>query len=129
MEDKGKTFAELDKEAIDSYNKRLVHDQERNAKFYRQWEWRGDKLPPFSIEPMASERQRLVNGGMTPEQRAARKQWLADQKLAHNEPRYVPELYPRNVFKRVWSGPWDAMYWALRPATVSFNPRIIKVRH
>merc|ERR1719436_1930336 len=115
-EDKGsKTFQELDKEAIKAFNERVKYEQERQAKMVRQWEWRGNKLPPFNIQPQPFERQRLATP-MTPEQRLARKQWLQDQHLAPNEPRYVPELQPMNIIRRTWAAPWNAMYHALRPA-------------
>merc|ERR1712173_556594 len=113
-DDKGKTFEELDKEAIEKFNRRLKHEQQREAKMHQQWYWRGNKLPPFNIEPQPFTRQRLAGSGMTPEQPAARKQWVMDQKLAPNEPRYVPELYPKNIVRRAWAAPWNAMYYGLK---------------
>ena len=118
-DDKGKTFEQLDKEAIEKYNRRLKHEQLREAKMRQQWEWRGNKLPPFNIEPVPFQRQRLAGSGMTPEQRTARKQWVMDQKLSPNEPRYVPELSPKNIVRRTWAAPWNAMYYGLKPLVVS----------
>ena len=55
----------------------------------------------FSIEPMPSEWARVAKP-MTPEERFLRKQFLQDQILSPNEPRYVPEANPKNVFRRGW---------------------------
>lgn len=68
------------------------------------------RFPPFSIEPLPYERQRLDGKGMTVEERELRKQWVMDQKLSPNEPRYVPELHPKNVFKRVGAAPFELLY-------------------
>lgn len=73
------------------------------------------RFPPFSIEPLPYERQRLDGKGMTVEERELRKQWVMDQKLSPNEPRYVPELHPKNVFKRVGAAPFELLYKVLRP--------------
>ena len=114
----GKSPCQLDNEAIDKFNRLLKRDVEREARLVKQFQWRGSKLPPFAIEPLPSERQRLANGGMTPEERALRKQWVMDQKLAPNEPVYVKELYPKNIIRRVMAAPWDFVFSALKPIVV-----------
>ena len=123
MADKGgvfgnKSISEIDNEAIEKFNRQLQHSLEREAKLLRQYEWRGNKLPPFSIEHMPHERQRLSGTGMTDEDRALRRQWLRDQELSSNEPRIVPELYPRNPFRRVFAAPWNALFDTLKPVLV-----------
>ncbi|KAJ8306473.1 hypothetical protein KUTeg_017018 [Tegillarca granosa] len=84
---------------------------------------RGSQYPPFSIEPMPNERQRTV-APMTAEERAARKQWVMDQKLAPNEPRNLnwssPGQYPhdvkyRNALRRFYMKPMDNFIKAITP--------------
>lgn len=113
--DKDKTIAQLDKEAFDRYNKALEVSLAREAKLLRQHEWRGDKLPPFNIEHMPNQRERIAGTGMTTEDRALRHQWLKDQELAPNEPIFIPELYPQNPIRRMLAAPWNAVFGALRP--------------
>jgi len=113
--DRGLTYAELDGEAIDKFNKNLQISLEREARLHRHNEWRGNKLPPFAIEPMPFERDRLGGAGMTAEDRALRRQWLKDQELSPNEPRYIPELYPKNPIRRMLAAPWNVLFNALRP--------------
>jgi len=113
-----RTFAELDAEAIREYNRKLEEQQLREKKLLRHYEWHGNKLPPFSIEPMPHERQRLEGAGMTAEDRALRRQWLKDQELSPNEPRYIPEAFPKNPFRRFYGAPWDALFKALKPFLV-----------
>ena len=110
-----RTIAQIDNEAIDRYNKSLQASLEREAKLHRHYEWRGNKIAPFNIEPFPYERQRLAGAGMTGADRAMRKQWLLDQELSPNEPRYIPELYPKNPIRRVLAAPWNAVFGALRP--------------
>lgn len=110
-----RTFEEIDTEAIREYNKKLEENQLREKKLLRQYEWRGSKLPPFNIEPMPHERERLDGAGMTPEDRALRRQWLKDQELSPNEPVYVPGLVQKNPFRRFYSAPWNALFDKLRP--------------
>lgn len=110
-----RTFAELDAEALHEYNKKLEEQQLREKKLQRQYDWRGSKLPPFSIEPMPHERQRLEGTGMTAEDRALRRQWLKDQELSPNEPVYVPGLVQKNPFRRFYSAPWNALFDKLKP--------------
>lgn len=82
---------------------------------------RGSKFPPFSIEHMPHERQRLAGAGMTDADRALRRQWLKDQELSPNEPREIPELKPKNIVKRIYGKPWDIFFGALRPVVVMCN--------
>ncbi|XP_076440289.1 uncharacterized protein LOC143279883 [Babylonia areolata] len=77
--------------------------------------YRGSHYPPFSIEPVPYERQRLTGCGMTAEDRALRKQWVLDQQLSPNEPRYVKEVTPRNFFRRLYMGPADSAFARLIP--------------
>merc|ERR1712227_776395 len=98
------SFAEKDKIQWEKYNKKLEEEAIREEKLYKHWEWAGNKLPPIAIEPQPLERNRLAKP-MTDAQRAARAQWLADQ--AVSEPVFVPELYPRNIFRRMLRAPGD----------------------
>jgi len=116
--DDERTFAEMDAEALREYNRKLEEQQLREKKLMRQYEWRG-KLPPFCIEPMPHERQRLSGAGMTAEDRALRRQWLKDQELSPNEPVYVPDLIQKNPFRRFYGAPWNALFEKLRPYLVS----------
>jgi len=88
---------------------------EREARLTQHHEWRGAKLPPFNIEPMPWERDRLHGAGMTAEDRALRRQWLHDQELSPREPVFIPELYPRNPIRRMLGAPWDGVFKALQP--------------
>jgi len=119
--DDDKTVQQIDNEAIERYNKQLQTSLEREAKLLRHYEWRGNKIAPFNIEPLPFERQRLHGGWMTDENRALRRQWLKDQELAPNEPIYIPELYPRNPIKRMLGKPWDGVFGALRPIVGEAN--------
>lgn len=110
-----KTFAELDREAIEKYNKSLQVSLEREARLLRHYEWRGNRIAPFNIEPMPWERERLAGAGMTAEDRALRKQWLKDQELAPHEPVYIAELYPKNPIRRALAAPWDGFFGAVKP--------------
>lgn len=114
-EDGERTFAEIDSAAIAEYNKKLEEQKLREKKLLRQYDWRDSKLPPFSIEPMPHERQRLSGAGMTAEDRALRRQWLKDQELSPNEPVFVPDLVQRNPIRRFYSAPWNALFNRLRP--------------
>ncbi|XP_053695695.1 uncharacterized protein LOC128743192 [Sabethes cyaneus] len=64
---------------------------------------------------MVRERERLLN--MTPEERAWRAQWLKDQVLSHNEPRYVPEYWKErlNPIRRAYRAPLDVVQKVLTP--------------
>jgi NADH dehydrogenase (ubiquinone) 1 beta subcomplex subunit 6 len=107
-------IADIDREAIEKFHNKLRENMEREARMQRHWEWRGNKLPPFNIEPLPMVRQRLSTP-MTAEDRLLRKQWLKDQELSPNEPRIVPELYPKNFFRRCFSAPWNIFFGVLRP--------------
>lgn len=115
--DDDKTIAELDKESIEKFNKELKHTLDREERMIRHQLWRGSHLPPFNIEHMPYERERL-HVTMTDEDRMLRKQWLDDQNLAANEPRFIPELYPKNIFRRTFAKPWDALFQGLTPILV-----------
>lgn len=69
---------------------------------------------------MVRERERLV--GMTTDERAWRKQWLKDQVLSHNEPKYVPEYWKEriNPIRRFYMAPLNALGSALEPILVIF---------
>lgn len=64
---------------------------------------------------MVNERERVI--GMTCEERQWRKQWLQDQILSHNEPRYVPELQREftNPIRRLYKAPLDLVAKMLEP--------------
>jgi len=81
--------------------------------------YRGSQYPPFSIEPVPYERQRLAGAGMTAEDRALRKQWVKDQELSPGEPRYVKNVTPRNFIRRLYMGPTDSLFLKLMPVIVS----------
>lgn len=76
-------------------------------------------IKPMTIAGrMVRERERLL--GMSPEERAWRAQWLKDQQLAHNEPRYVPEYWKErlNPIRRVYRAPLDMVQKGLTPVLV-----------
>lgn len=79
-------------------------------------------VKPMPIEgSMKYERERLR--GMTDKDRAWRKQWLEDQVLAENEPRFVPELYKElnNPIRRFYKKPLNDFCNKLIPSIVSTN--------
>ncbi|BFY99761.1 hypothetical protein BsWGS_02801 [Bradybaena similaris] len=77
----------------------------QRAQRFQQYDlYRKSAYPPMQLEPMPFERNRLSNGGMTPEQRALRKQWAKDQ-ILHHEARYIPEVQPYNIFRRIYRWP------------------------
>ena len=120
MADKGKdlrSFAEKDREAIEKFNENFKRSLDREAKLMKHFEWRGNKIPPFSIEPVPHERQRLAQW-MSDEDRQLRRQWLKDQELSPKEPRLVPELYPKNPIRRLLAAPWDFTFRLLKPLVV-----------
>lgn len=88
-------------------------------RWVKQDYYRGSQYPPFSVEPVPYERQRLAGAGMSAEDRALRRQWIKDQQLSPNEPRYVKELTPRNAFRRVYMGLADSIFSKLIPLFVS----------
>lgn len=74
---------------------------------------------PFSIQGrMARERERLL--GMSDKERAWRRQWIKDQELSPNEPRYVPEYYNEryNPIRRAYKMPLDIAFKPLIPVLV-----------
>jgi NADH dehydrogenase (ubiquinone) 1 beta subcomplex subunit 6 len=76
-------------------------------------------VKPFPIGGrMVRERERCI--GMTDQERAWRKQYLKDQILTKNEPKYV-EAYWRertNPIRRFYKAPLDMMHKALTPMLV-----------
>lgn len=80
---------------------------------------RGGAFYPFNIEPMPTERDRLVKP-MTDADRALRKQWLQDQKLSPREPVAVPEWTRKNIFRRAYHGFFDGMAGVFKPVIVGF---------
>lgn len=75
---------------------------------------------PMSIAGrVLRERERL--SGMSPEERAWRKQWLKDQVLSPNEPRYIHELEKEyyNPIRRLYRAPLNIAARALSPLIVS----------
>jgi len=91
---------------------------EREARLNQHWEWRGNRLAPFNIEPLPRERERLAGAGMTVADRASRRQWLADQELSHHEPRFIAALYPKNPIRRALAAPWNGVFAVLKPILV-----------
>ena len=108
----------FDKEAhIDASKKEWY----RKQRVYKEMCYAKSKLPPMSIEPFPFERQRLPFK-MTAEDRALRHQWLRDQHLTSSEPRHIPELRPRNFFRRMFGLPWDVVTKGVISVAVSlFN--------
>ena len=109
-----KSPAEKDIDAIRRFNVLQKASMENAARLNKHYEWRGNKMPPMSIEPFPFEAMRL-RGGMSAADRALRKQWVHDQLLAPNEPRFVPDLYPRNPIRRLLGAPWEALFNVLKP--------------
>lgn len=68
---------------------------------------------------LVKERERLQ--GMTAEERAWRKQYLKDQILTKNEPKYVPEywLERTNPIRRFYQFPLNTVEKILSPVLVS----------
>uniref|UniRef100_U5EPQ1 Putative lethal 2 35di n=1 Tax=Corethrella appendiculata TaxID=1370023 RepID=U5EPQ1_9DIPT len=64
---------------------------------------------------MVRERERLL--GMSAEERAWRKQWLKDQELSPNEPKYVPEYWQAriNPIRKFYRFPLDTVHNMLTP--------------
>jgi len=105
----------INQEALEKFNRIWKANMEREERLMRQWEWRGGKLPPMNIEPFPYERYRLANGGMTEADRALRRQWVMDQKLAPHEPVDIPALRPLNPIRRFYRVPMDLLFRGLAP--------------
>jgi len=90
----------------------------RKQEVFKREFLRKSKYPPIAIEPFPLERQRLPFK-MNAEERVLRQQWLRDQILSPNEPRHVPELRPRNFFRRMAGAPWEAATRLIAPLLVS----------
>ena len=78
----------------------------------------GSRYPPFCIEPLPLERQRLSGAGMSDKDRALRRQWVKDQILSPDEPREVPALRPYNIFRRIYRAPANFIFSSLTPMIV-----------
>ncbi|CAO1359029.1 unnamed protein product [Diamesa tonsa] len=65
---------------------------------------------------MVKERERL--NGMTNDERMWRKQWLKDQELTKNEPKYVSAYWKERVnpIRRFYTAPLDMVCKAMTPA-------------
>lgn len=70
---------------------------------------------------VALERERCI--GMTDAERAWRKQWLADQILAPNEPVHVEEYWKQrtNPIRRFYRKPLDTLFNMLMPVLVMLH--------
>lgn len=78
-------------------------------------------VQPFPIAGrLVRERERLQ--GMTNEERAWRKQYLKDQELSKNEPRFVPEYWKErtNPIRRFYQFPLNTLENVILPVIVSF---------
>ncbi|XP_058446553.1 NADH dehydrogenase [ubiquinone] 1 beta subcomplex subunit 6 [Malaya genurostris] len=75
----------------------------------------GGATPMTITGRMVRERERLLN--MTPEERMWRAQWLKDQQLSPNEPRFVPEYWREriNPIRRFYRAPLDLVQKGLTP--------------
>jgi hypothetical protein len=77
-------------------------------------------VQPFPIGGrLVRERERLA--GMTAEERAFRKQYLKDQELSKNEPRFVPEYWKErtNPIRRFYQFPLNTVENIIKPVIVS----------
>lgn len=70
---------------------------------------------------LVRERERLL--GMSNEERAWRKQYLKDQELSKNEPRFVPEYWKErtNPIRRFYQFPLNTVENIIKPVIVSFS--------
>ncbi|XP_046550272.1 uncharacterized protein LOC124260067 [Haliotis rubra] len=89
--------------------------------------YKGSQYPPFSIEPLPYDRQRLSGDGMSESDRALRRQWVKDQELSPREPRIIEEIKPKNVFKRMYNAPWNAVFGALKPIMGEFPATLARL--
>ena len=79
-------------------------------------------VQPFPIGGrLVRERERLL--GMSNEERAWRKQYLKDQELSKNEPRFVPEYWKErtNPIRRFYQFPLNTVENIIKPVIVSFH--------
>jgi len=86
--------------------------------------WNKSQYPPFEIEPMKNERTRLSKE-MTPEERAARKQWVKDQAIRYPK-REVPGVKPFNIFRRIYRTPMNLVEGALSNVTSPFTANVVR---
>ena len=61
---------------------------------------------------------------MSDEDRALRAQWVRDQRLAPDEPKFIPELKPKNYFRRLFNPFWDKAGQAVRNKWVRCSLKI-----
>ena len=118
-ESMAKSFKEKELEVFKQVTKDLQDELKREKKLREHYQWRGSKLPPFSIEHLPGERERLGGAGMTAEDRALRKQYFEDQRLAAHEPVAIPELQRRNPIRKLGSIPMQGLESVLKPFVVS----------
>lgn len=95
---------------------------QKDLRLKRQNFYKGSQYPPFAIEPLPYDRQRLGGDGMSQSDRALRRQWVKDQELSPREPRIIEEIKPKNVFKRMYNAPWNTIFGALKPIMVGTSP-------
>lgn len=78
---------------------------------------------------MVRERERLL--GMSVEERAWRKQYLADQHLSAREPVHVPEYVRelKNPIRRLYQAPLDRLYGAVKPIVVRISITSVLYKH
>ena len=79
----------------------------------------------FSIEPMESEWARVAKP-MTDEERFLRRQFLQDQKISPNEPRFVQEANPRWFMRRAWHNFFNNISKPVEKLTVNFLLFIVR---
>lgn len=93
---------------------------ESRKQLFREMASETGGVKAFSIQGrLYRERERLA--GMTDKERAWRRQWIRDQHLAPDEPRFVPEMHKElyNPIRRAYWKPLDAIFKALEPVLVS----------
>lgn len=103
------SYAKLDSAIIEMQKKLYKKEYMKELRIKK-----GGQFYPFSIEPMPTERERLIKP-MTAEDRALRKQWLADQKLSPREPVDIPEFTRKNIFRRAYAKFFDGIAGVFRP--------------
>ncbi|KAK3090108.1 hypothetical protein FSP39_009251 [Pinctada imbricata] len=82
------------------------------------------KYPPFNIEPLPHERQRLARV-MSAEDRARRQEWLKAQILHPSEPMGDPFM-PYNPLRRLYRAPLDRLETFLRVRNGPDQARLLR---